>query len=259
MPELRLAAYLDAERQRILDTLIDWLRIPSISSLPEHHGDVRRSAERTAELLTEAGLEHVEVIDPPNNGLPAVYGDWLHAGPDAPTALVYGHHDVQPVDPLDLWTSPPFEPSIVDGELRARGAVDDKGQTFYEIEAARGLLRTRRRAAGQPEVPRRGRGGGRQPELRRAPRGPPRAVRLRRRGRLGHDDVGAGRAVVLRRDAGARRLRRERSGRRTATSTAVPSGAPCPIRRTSSPSSWPSSTPPTVGSRSRASTTTSAR
>ena len=142
MPPLRLAAYLDAERDRILDTLVDWLRIPSISSLPEHHGDVRRSADRTAELLAEAGFEHVEVVDAPDGGLPAVYGDWLHAGPDAPTALVYGHHDVQPVDPLELWSSPPFEPSIVDGELRARGAVDDKGQTFYEIEAARGLLRT---------------------------------------------------------------------------------------------------------------------
>ena len=142
MPDLRLAAYLDAERERILETLVDWLRIPSISSLPEHHGDVRRSAERTAELLTDAGFEHVEVVEAPNGGLPAVYGDWLHAGPDAPTALVYGHHDVQPVDPLELWASPPFEPSIVDGELRARGAVDDKGQTFYEVEAARGLLRT---------------------------------------------------------------------------------------------------------------------
>src|SRR5688572_13535557 len=142
MPDLRLAAYLDAERERILATLFDWLRIPSISSLPEHHADVRGSAERTAELLTEAGFEHVEVVEPPNGGLPAVYGDWLHAGPDAPTALVYGHHDVQPVDPLELWTSPPFEPSVVDGEIRARGAVDDKGQTFYEIEAARGLLRS---------------------------------------------------------------------------------------------------------------------
>src|SRR5687768_8287308 len=140
MPDLRLAAYLDAERQRILDTLIDWLRIPSISSLPEHHADVRRSAERTAELLTEAGFEHVEVIDPPNGGLPAVYGDWLHAGPDAPTALVYGHHDVQPVDPLDLWTSPPFEPVIEGGECFGRGVIDDKGQVLYEIEAVRGLL-----------------------------------------------------------------------------------------------------------------------
>ncbi len=137
---LRLAGYLEAERDRILSTLVDWLRIPSISALPEHAGDVRASAERAAELLTEAGFEHVELLETP--GAPAVYGDWLHAGAGAPTALVYGHHDVQPVDPLDLWDSPPFEPVIVDGELRARGAVDDKGQTFYEIEAARGLLRT---------------------------------------------------------------------------------------------------------------------
>ncbi len=71
---------------------------------------------------------------------PAVYGDWLHAGADAPTVVVYGHHDVQPVDPLDAWTSPPFEPVMVDGECRARGAIDDKGQTLYQIEAARGLL-----------------------------------------------------------------------------------------------------------------------
>ena len=140
MPELRLAEYLAAERERILDTLVDWLRIPSISSLPEHHGDVRASAERVAELLTEAGFEHVSVFDAPNHGLASVYADWLHAGPDAPTALVYGHHDVQPVDPLDLWDSPPFDPVIRDGVLFARGAVDDKGQTFYELEAARGLL-----------------------------------------------------------------------------------------------------------------------
>jgi acetylornithine deacetylase/succinyl-diaminopimelate desuccinylase-like protein len=141
----RLAGYLDAERARIYDTLVDWLRIPSISSLSEHHGDVRRSAERAGELLAEAGFEHVELLETEGDdgpGLPAVYADWLHAGPGAPTALVYGHHDVQPVDPLELWTSPPFEPAVVDGELRARGAVDDKGQSFYEIEAARGLLRT---------------------------------------------------------------------------------------------------------------------
>ena len=138
----RLAGYLDAERTRIYDTLIDWLRIPSISSLTEHHPDVRRSAERAVELLTEAGFERAEIIETANGGLPAVYAEWLHAGTDAPTALVYGHHDVQPVDPLELWTSPPFEPVIVDGELLARGAVDDKGQSFYEIEAARGLLRT---------------------------------------------------------------------------------------------------------------------
>jgi acetylornithine deacetylase/succinyl-diaminopimelate desuccinylase-like protein len=83
-------------------------------------------------------MEHVTILETP--GAPAVYGDWLHAGPGAPTVLVYGHHDVQPVDPLEAWTSPPFSPVIVDGECRARGAIDDKGQTLYEIEAARGLL-----------------------------------------------------------------------------------------------------------------------
>lgn len=142
MAHPRLAGYLDAERTRIYDTLIDWLRIPSISSLPEHHPDVRRSAERASDLLTEAGFDGAQIIETANGGLPSVYAEWLHAGPDAPTALVYGHHDVQPVDALDLWTSPPFEPVIVGGELLARGAVDDKGQSFYEIEAARGLLRT---------------------------------------------------------------------------------------------------------------------
>ena len=89
--------------------------------------------------MRHAGLEHVEVLE--TAGAPSVYGDHLHAGPDAPTALVYGHHDVQPVDPLDQWTSPPFDPVIVDGECRARGAIDDKGQVLYEIEAVRGLLR----------------------------------------------------------------------------------------------------------------------
>jgi acetylornithine deacetylase/succinyl-diaminopimelate desuccinylase-like protein len=137
---LRLAGYVEAERDRIVNTLLDYLRIPSISSQPDHAEDVRASAAFTADLLRAAGLEHVELLDPPDGGPPAVYGDWLHAGPSAPTAVVYGHHDVQPVDPLDEWTSPPFEPVVVDGECRARGAVDDKGQVLYEIEAVRGLL-----------------------------------------------------------------------------------------------------------------------
>ena len=97
-------------------------------------------------MMEQAGLEHVALVE--TAGAPAVYGDWLHAGPDAPTVLVYGHHDVQPVDPLELWTSPPFEPVIVDEPFaggtsqvcRARGAIDDKGQVLYEIEAVRGLL-----------------------------------------------------------------------------------------------------------------------
>jgi len=136
--ELQLREYVDTERDRIVESLFEWLRIPSISAHPERAGDVHRSAEFTAELMRDAGIENVEILETP--GAPAVYGDHLHAGPDAPTALVYGHHDVQPVDPLDQWTSPPFEPVIVDGECRARGAIDDKGQVLYEIEAVRGLL-----------------------------------------------------------------------------------------------------------------------
>src|SRR5438105_3487866 len=135
---LALQHYVDTGRDRITDTLFSWLRIPSISAQPDHAGDVRTSADFTAEHLRAAGLENVTILE--TAGAPAVYGDWLHAGPDAPTVLVYGHHDVQPVDPLGQWTSPPFEPVIDDGECRARGAVDDKGQTLYEIEAARGLL-----------------------------------------------------------------------------------------------------------------------
>src|SRR5947209_2361612 len=123
---------------RTLATLFAWLRIPSISAQPEHAGDVRASADFIAGRLEEAGLEHVQILE--TAGAPAVYAEWLHAGAGAPTVLVYGHHDVQPVDPLDEWTSPPFEPVIVEGECRARGAVDDKGQTLYELEAARGLL-----------------------------------------------------------------------------------------------------------------------
>jgi acetylornithine deacetylase/succinyl-diaminopimelate desuccinylase-like protein len=114
------------------------LRIPSISAQPSHAHDGARSAERCAELFERAGLEHVDVLA--TGGAPAAYGDWLHAGPDASTALVYGHHDVQPVDPVDEWVTPPFDPQIVDGECRARGAIDDKGQVLYQIEAVRGLL-----------------------------------------------------------------------------------------------------------------------
>src|SRR4029453_15059829 len=110
----------------------------SISSLSEHADDVRASAERCAELMRDAGFEHVQLLE--TGGPPSVDGDWLPAGADEPTALVYGHHDVQPVDPLELWRHPPFEPAIVEGECFARGAIDDKGQVLYEIEAVRGLL-----------------------------------------------------------------------------------------------------------------------
>lgn len=144
MAELLLERWLAGQKTRITETLFELLRIPSISAEPHHEPDVRRSAEAFAELLRDAGMEHIRLIEPGQGiGLPAAYGDWLHAGEDLPTVLVYGHHDVQPVDPLDEWTSPPFEPVIVDGECRARGAIDDKGQILYQIEAARGLLAER--------------------------------------------------------------------------------------------------------------------
>jgi acetylornithine deacetylase/succinyl-diaminopimelate desuccinylase-like protein len=130
--------------------LTDWLRIPSISADPAHAGDVDASAELCARLLREAGMAWVEILptgsaEAPGSGRPAVYAEWLEAGPGAPTVLIYGHHDVQPVDPLDEWTSPPFEPVVVGDELLARGSADDKGQVLMQIEAVRGVLAERRR------------------------------------------------------------------------------------------------------------------
>lgn len=145
MPDLILADWLEPERERIVATLADWLRIPSISAQPAHAPDVARSAEFTADLLRDAGLEGVELLDPPGTSgeAPSAYGHHLHAGADAPTVLVYGHHDVQPVDPLDEWHTPPFEPTVVGGVLRGRGAVDDKGQVMFQVEAVRGMLAAR--------------------------------------------------------------------------------------------------------------------
>ncbi|MGI8491688.1 MAG: dipeptidase [Acidimicrobiales bacterium] len=143
MPDLVLAGYAEAHSNRIVATLLDWLRIPSVSADPERRGDVEASARFVGGLLEAAGLEHVRLLatgGPGDPGQPAVYGDWLHAGAAAPTVLVYGHHDVQPVDPIEEWRSPPFDPVIVDGECRARGAIDDKGQVLYQVEAARALL-----------------------------------------------------------------------------------------------------------------------
>lgn len=134
---LVLADFLDHERDGMLDALLEWLRIPSISADPAHRADVRASAAWCAERMRLVGLEHVALIE--TAGHPSVYGDWVHA-PGAPTVLVYGHHDVQPVDPLDAWVSPPFNPKIRDGQLFARGAIDDKGQVLYHLEAVRGLL-----------------------------------------------------------------------------------------------------------------------
>jgi hypothetical protein len=119
MPEdLLLSSFLEAERDAVVSALVDWLRIPSISAQPHHTPDIERSAQWCAERMRGAGLEHVEIL--PTPGHPAGYGDWLGAGDGCLTALVYGHHDVQPVDPLDEWYSPPFEPTIRNGQLFAR-------------------------------------------------------------------------------------------------------------------------------------------
>ncbi len=135
-------AYLDAGRDRFLAELIEFLRIPSISSAEAHRGDVRRCAEYAAAHLRRIGFQRAEVL--PTGGHPVVYGEWLGA-PGAPTALVYGHYDVQPVDPLARWQTPPFDPQVRDGLLFARGAVDDKGQVYMHFAAAEAYLATRGR------------------------------------------------------------------------------------------------------------------
>src|SRR5438309_6434336 len=131
--------FLDETREQGLRELEDFLRIPSISSQPDHADDVRRAAGHLAEQYQRIGLQNVEVID--TAGHPVVYADWLKA-PGKPTVLLYGHYDVQPVDPLDLWTSPPFEPRQQDGLLFGRGSSDDKGQIALHWQAIQARLRT---------------------------------------------------------------------------------------------------------------------
>jgi acetylornithine deacetylase/succinyl-diaminopimelate desuccinylase-like protein len=131
--------FININRDRYLDELKAFLAIPSISALPQHAGDVQRCAEWCADEMRRIGLENVRLIATPGN--PVVYGDWLHAAPGAPTILFYGHYDVQPVDPLELWQSPPFEATIRDGEIYARGSADDKGQVFMHFKAIEAHLK----------------------------------------------------------------------------------------------------------------------
>jgi len=132
--------YCAANQPRFVDELIELLRIPSISAHPDHAPDVRRNAEHLAAAAREAGFSTVEVVE--TEGHPAVYAERM-VDPALPTVLVYGHHDVQPADPLDEWVSPPFEPEVRDGKLFARGAVDDKGQVYMHLKAVEAHLRTR--------------------------------------------------------------------------------------------------------------------
>ena len=127
---------------RFVEELKALLRIPSISTDPERVGDVRRAAQFVADELTRIGMEHVHLIETTtatHNGHPLVYADWLNA-PGKPTVLCYGHYDVQPAEPLELWKSPAFEPEIRDGNIYARGAVDDKGQMWMHVKALESLM-----------------------------------------------------------------------------------------------------------------------
>jgi acetylornithine deacetylase/succinyl-diaminopimelate desuccinylase-like protein len=133
-----LSEFLSKNHQQNVEELKELLRIPSVSSLSEHKEDIQKAASWIANKLESIGVEHVEIIQ--TKGHPIIYGDWLHQD-NAPTVLVYGHYDVQPVDPLHLWETPPFEPTIRDEKIYARGATDDKGQTFLHIKAVETLLK----------------------------------------------------------------------------------------------------------------------
>ena len=135
-----LAAWCSANDARAQDELFAFLRIPSVSARSEHKADCAAAAQFVADALTRIGF--TATIEP-TPGHPIVVGEWRKAGPDAPTLLVYGHYDVQPAEPLELWTSPAFEPTVRDGRIYARGSVDDKGQLYLHIKALEAHLAVR--------------------------------------------------------------------------------------------------------------------
>jgi len=130
--------YIERNQPQFLEELKDFLRIPSISALPENKEDINRAAKFVEDKLKAAGLNKVEIFM--TEGHPLIYGEWLGA-PGKPTVLVYGHYDVQPVDPIELWQSAPFEPEIRDGKIWARGATDDKGQMFIHIKSVEAFFK----------------------------------------------------------------------------------------------------------------------
>ena len=132
--------YVESNAREFIDALKQWLTIPSISADPDRHADVRRSAEWLAGYLRVAGFGVAEVWETSPDGLPAVFAEWPAADREAPVVLVYGHHDVQPVEPLEEWDSPPFSPAELDGLLLARGASDDKGQVLFHALGIRAGL-----------------------------------------------------------------------------------------------------------------------
>ena len=133
--------YYQANRERFLEGLKAFLRIPSISTLPEHKPDIQRAVEFVGGELREMGMKNVEIITGTGNQNPLIYAEWLEA-PGKPTLLIYGHYDVQPPDPLEEWLTPPFEPTVRNDNIYARGAVDDKGQAYLLLKAVEGFLKT---------------------------------------------------------------------------------------------------------------------
>lgn len=127
-------------RSTFLAQLIEFLRIPSISTQPERDRNMVEAALWLTEAMTAAGIENVRLIETSHH--PLVYGEWLHAGPSSPTILIYGHYDVQPAEPLDLWETPPFEPVVRDDYVHARGSADDKGQLYIHLKAVEAYLKT---------------------------------------------------------------------------------------------------------------------
>ncbi len=132
--------YIDQNIDRFTDELFALLRIPSISAVKSHKPDVKQAAEYLKTQFESIGLRNVALYETPGN--PVVYGDFLDAGPDKPTVLVYGHYDVQPPEPLELWETPPFEPTIRGNDVYARGASDDKGQSYVHVKAIESWLKT---------------------------------------------------------------------------------------------------------------------
>ena len=134
-----VTAYIQNNKEKFIDELKDFLKIQSISTLPEHKEAINTAAEFVARKLKAAGISRVNIFK--TEGHPIVYGEWLGA-PGKPTVLIYGHYDVQPVDPIELWDHPPFDPIVKNGKIFARGATDDKGQLYMHIKSVEAFFKT---------------------------------------------------------------------------------------------------------------------
>src|SRR5690554_1804185 len=135
----KIKTYIDANRQRFLDELFEMLRMPSVSADPAQKENVLKTAAFVREKLEQAGADQAELCD--TGGYPVVYAEKI-IDKNLPTVLVYGHYDVQPPDPLELWDSPPFEPVVKDGVIYARGSADDKGQFYMHVKAVEAMVKS---------------------------------------------------------------------------------------------------------------------